>query len=270
MAKLQVENLEINIVQEPKPEGKKIVVGAPTPEGKKAEAYGWQDVFKKLVPLDVNLLNVKSGSIHFRDLTSKPPFDVYLDHLSIKATNLTNSLKVSESLFGDIDLSARAMESGALNIKLLINPLVMPPEFKATTILKSLRLTELNKLFTAYAKFDVAKGDFSLYSEMATAKNNLKGYVKPIIQNLQVADFKEDKKKGLGHAFWEEIVGIIAAILKNHPKDRQAAVINFEGQLDQPKISGWDIAKSILHNIFIKPIAPKIDHSVKLKDVKKK
>jgi uncharacterized protein involved in outer membrane biogenesis len=270
VAKMNVEKLEINIVQEPKPEGKKIVLGEPSKAGKVSEAHGWQDVFKKLVPLDVNSLVINDGSIHFRDLTSQPKINVFIDQLKVRATNLTNSVKVAASLFGTVDAEARVMESGELNLELFINPLVSPPEFKATVKLRNLDLTQLNGLFTAYAKFDVKEGQFSLYSEMATAHGNLEGYVKPLVEGLRVSDFKKDENKGgLIHAFWEQIVGAIGGIFKNYPKDRQAAVIRFGGKLNDPKTNGWEIAKSVLHNMFVRAIKPGIENSVKLHDVKK-
>jgi hypothetical protein len=104
---------------------------------------------------------------------------------------------------------------------------------------------------------------------MANAKGKLEGYVKPIITELSVASFKADEKKGTLHAFWEVIVGAVLGIFKNHPKQQQAAIVPFSGRLDDPKTSGWEIFKSILHNAFIAPIAPRIDHSVSIENLSK-
>jgi hypothetical protein len=271
LAKIRVKNLDLNVVQEQQPGegGKQIALGRKTKEGKKEEASDWKDTFKNMVPLNVGRLNIEGRSIHFRDLTANPPVHIYLDHVNIVGRNLTNSQKMASSLFGNVDFRGRLMRSGDLNIHLLVNPLVSPPEFKVTTRLKNLDLTKLNEFFTAYGKFDVKSGSFSLYSEMATADNNIKGYVKPLIKNLKVADFKEDKKKGVVHAFWEVIVGAVGGIFKNYPAHQQAAKIAFEGRLDDPQTSNWQVFKSVLHNMFVKPISPSVDKSVKLADVKK-
>lgn len=42
--------------------------------------------------------------------------DVYLDQLHVRGKNLTNSADVSQSLFGQIHVQARAMKSGELKI----------------------------------------------------------------------------------------------------------------------------------------------------------
>jgi hypothetical protein len=268
--KLEIKNLAVNIVQEQEGGQKKVAVGRDSKEGKKEEAQDWKTTFKKLVPIDVGRLSIDGKSIHFRDLTANPKVNVYLDHLEVRAENLTNSAKISQDLFGSVDIRARAMESGDLHIVLYVNPLVSPPMFKVTTQMKGLELTRLNDFFTAYGNFDVKSGTLGIYSEMATADKNLKGYVKPIIKDLKVSDLKKDTKKGgVFHATWEVIVGAVGGIFKNHHKDQQAARISFEGRLDDPKTSGWDTAKSVIYNMFVKPISPKVDHSVKMVDVEK-
>jgi hypothetical protein len=243
--KLEITNLEVNIAQEQEEGQKKVAIGRDTKEGKKQEAQDWKTTFRKLVPIDVGRLRIDGKSLHFRDLTSTPKVNLFLDHLQIRAENLTNGAKVSKSLFGTVDIRARAMESGELHVVLYVNPLVAPPQFKATTQLDHLNLTKLNDFFTAYGNFDVKSGTFGLYSEMATANNNLKGYIKPIIKDLKVSDLKKDTKKGgVFHAAWEVIVGAIGGIFKNHHENQQAAKIQFEGRLDDPKTSDWHLRNS--------------------------
>ena len=268
--KLDVKNLVVNIVEEKEDGRKKVAIGRDTVEGKKQEAQDWKSTFKKIVPIDVGRLKIAGQSIHFRDLTSKPKINLFLDHLEIQGENLTNSEKVSKSLFGTVDIQARAMESGKLHVVLYTNPLASPPELKITTQLTGLDLTSLNDFFTAYGSFDVKSGTLDAYSEIATADNNLKGYIKPIMKNLAVADLKKDTKKGgVIHAAWEVLVGAIGGIFKNHSNEHQAARIAFEGRLDDPKTSSWETFKSAVYNAFIKPISPSLEHSVGLKDVKK-
>ncbi len=268
--KLEVKNLIVNIVEEKEDGRKKVALGRDTLAGKKQEAQDWKATFKKLVPIDVGRLKIEGQSIHFRDLTSNPKIDLFLDQLVIHGENLTNSEKISNNLFGTVDLHARAMKSGKLHLVLYTNPLASPPMLKVTTQLTGLDLTSLNDFFTAYGSFDVKSGTMDAYSEIATADNNVKGYVKPIMKNLSVANLKKDVKKGgVIHATWEVLVGAIGGIFKNHSNEHQAARIAFEGSLDDPETSSWETLKSVVYNAFIKPISPTLEHSVGLKDVKK-
>ena len=274
VAQVTVSDAKINIVREEKPEEnaeqKKVSIGAATQEGKKTEEKTWQSTLDKLVPLKIGHLSANNGELHFHDLTTKPRLDVFLDRLHIDAHNLTNSRKVSESLYATIFVDGRAMRSGTLKIKTYLNPLSQPPDLKLNLSLADLDLVDLNKFFTAYGKFDVKQGKFNLYSEIATSHNKVIGYLKPIIKELQVSDFSKDREKSLGHAIWEKIVGGVGGLLKNYSQDQQAAKIPFEGQLDAPKAEVWKTIKSIFHNVFVQALEPKLDKTIKLKELNQK
>jgi hypothetical protein len=272
VARVHIDTFEVNLVKElKKKDGKQkseVSIGAESDEAQAKEIETWQEIAKNLMPLDIGRLTVDDGKIHYRDLTSRPQLDIYVDKIHVIGQNLTNSQKVSDNLFGTIDVHARIMKSGDFNLHLYINPLSSPFEFKANVKLADLNLTELNGAFTEYGGFDVKKGKFSLYSEMATANKKVEGYFKPLMEDLEVAHFEQDKKKGIAHAVWEQVVEVVGGVFKNHSKDRQGAKIPFSGRLDNPKIGIWATFTSILQNIFIRPISPHLEHSVDLNDVK--
>jgi hypothetical protein len=117
LAKVRIDDLRLDIF--------KVVASKPLPgtkAEKKEEAHNWHVVFKKFVPLDISSFSVDGDSIHYKDMQSKPPVDVYLDQLEIYGTNFTNSNQLSNHLFGDINFHARAMKSGDLKIKVNIIP----------------------------------------------------------------------------------------------------------------------------------------------------
>ncbi len=274
VAKVHAVNVNINIVEEKKQEDGKekkvIAVGSKNKGTQKKEVQTWQQTIDNLIPLKIGTAILTNGEIHFRDLTSNPKINIFLDQMHAEGHNLTNSKKISKSLFGTIEMRARAMKSGDLKVHIYLDPLSTPLQMKLETNLTHLNLVELNNFFTAYGKFDVKKGQFNLYSETATADNKIEGYIKPIIKDLQVSDFAKDREKGLGHAIWEKIVGALGGILKNHHEDQQAAKIPFSGKLGDAKVDTWATVWSVLENMFVKALEPKIDHSVKLSDVEKK
>ena len=271
--KLAVNDFEVNIVQEEtKKDGKKekkVNVGDQSKQENKEEAQGWQKVFKSLVPINVGKLELTSGTIHYRDLASDPKVDIYLDNVEIKGENLTNSARADKNLYGKVAMKARMMKSGKLEIDLCVDPLSTPVEFKLTCKLADLDLVNLNPFFTAYGKFDVKRGQFQLYSEMASADKKIEGYFKPIIKNLQVSEFEKDREKGLGHAVWQKIVAAVGSIFKNHEKNQQAAKIPFSGKYDDFNFDLIQTFTSILENLLIKPILPNLENTVSLDDLKK-
>ena len=229
----------------------------------------WLSVFHEAVPLKIGRFDFRRGAVHFHDLTSRPTVDIYLNDVEIEGRNLTNSLKLSRSLFGTIEFNGVLMKSGDLHMTLFSDFLHSPSKCKTDISLSHLDLTDLNPFFHAYGNFDVKKGKFSLYSEAATGEGKIEGYFKPFITDLQVSKFKQDVKHGFLYAGWEKIVGLFGFFVKNHAHDRQAAKIPFSGLIDAARIKNGAALESILNNIFIKPIQPGIDHTVKLRDLKK-
>ena len=65
------------------------------------------------------------------------------------------------------------------------------------------------------------------------------------------------------------IVGAIGWIFKNFPAKQQAAKVPFEGRLEDPEVDHWETVKSVLYNMFVQRISPKLEHSVKIEDVSK-
>jgi hypothetical protein len=54
-------------------------------------------------------------------------------------------------------------------------------------------MVKLNNFFKAYGNFDVNDGTLAIFSEVAGKDGCYKGYVKPVIQNLDISG-KEDKQ----------------------------------------------------------------------------
>src|SRR5207344_136845 len=95
---------------------------------------------------------------------------------------------------------------GKFNMDMKLNPLADRPTFDLNARLDNTNLVLLNDFFKAYGKFDVNKGTFGLYKEVAAKEGAFKGYVKPVIKDLDVVG-AEDQKDNILQKLWEEIVG---------------------------------------------------------------
>jgi len=132
--------------------------------------------------------------------------------------------------------------------------------------LRNTNLVLLNEFFQAYAKVDVNKGHFGMYTEVAAKEGAFKGYVKPVIKDLDVLG-KEDRDDNIFRKMWEAIAGFAGEVFENQPKDQVATKIPFEGRLDNPKADVWETVINVLENAFIRAIQPSIDHEINLASV---
>lgn len=225
----------------------------------------WQDQVKSLVPFQLNRLRIVNGAIHWKDPFSDPPMDIYLHELNVTAYNLTNSTRLSKSLAATIVGDGTAMKDGALHLEATANPYEKLLTFKSVMTLKHLGLPQLNAFFKKYAAIEVHDGTFSLYSELAGDKGELKGYVKPIIDDLDEKSLKHEKKSP-GEVIKGTVVEILITILTNNPKDRLGTRLQLSGRYDQPGVSLWVAITSAFRNAFIKAMPAKLDRVLNLKN----
>jgi hypothetical protein len=131
---------------------------------------------------------------------------------------------------------------------------------------EKVNMPALNDFFRAYAKVDVEKGSFNLYSELTIDSGMVAGYVKPIAVGVKVADFKKDKEKPL-NLLWQSFVGLVEEVFENQKEDQFATKVPIEGNLNKNvDASVWPTVWNIFRNAFVKAFERNTDDSVQFAD----
>lgn len=227
----------------------------------------WQETVRDLFPLRINRFEVINGEIHYRDFHSDPKVDIFIEKLNILATNLTNSEDLSQTLVANLRASGVAMQSGSLEVNCKIDPYAQKPTFDLDLSIAGLQLTKLNNFLKAYGNFDVQGGTFGLYGEFAASEGNFEGYIKPLFKDLRVITWKEDHKNVFEFA-WEAVVGLVAEIFENQPKDQVATRVPVKGSFENPEPDVWSTIGELIKNAFIEALLPGIEQRINLKGVK--
>jgi hypothetical protein len=226
----------------------------------------FRKVIKQAMPLKVNRFEINNGSIHYADLTSKPKVDISLQHLHVLALNLKNVEDKNDELPSTITASGNAYD-GSMTLDMKLDPLAEKPTFDLNSEIKNVNLPMLNDFLKAYGHFDVNKGNFGLYSEIAAKDNKFKGYVKPLIKDLDVVG-PEDRHDAFFHKIWESIVGAAGVIFRNQSKDQVATKASMEGNFDNPQTNILDAVWQLLRNAFIQALMPSIDYQININSLK--
>lgn len=235
------------------------------PETLRKDSTDFRQLLENFMPLKVNRFDINGGKIQFVDSTSKPKVDISMTNVNLTALNLRNSYDSSALLPAKVTASANVYE-GDFIFNMKINPLAEKPTFDLNADLKNTNLVLLNDFFQAYAKIDVNKGTFGMFTEVASKQAKFTGYVKPIIKDLDVVG-KEDRDDNLFRKLWEGFVGVVGEVFENQPKDQIATKIPFEGRLDNPDTNIWITIINILQNAFIRAIQPSIDNEISIGSV---
>ncbi len=228
----------------------------------------FRKILDDFMPLRVNRFEINHGSIHYIDSTATPKVDVKLDDTYILAQNLTNATDNKLELPSTVVAHANAYE-GRFEMDMRINPLAENPTFDLNAEMQNTNLVLLNDFLRAYGNFDVNRGEFGLYTEMAANEGRFKGYVKPVITNLDVVG-KEDRPDNFFQKAWESIVGATGVVFKNQNKDQIATKVPMEGRFSNPDTDNWEAVWVVLKNAFIQALVPSIDYQISLKSVKEK
>ncbi|PSL27298.1 DUF748 domain-containing protein [Dyadobacter jiangsuensis] len=230
------------------------------------DSADFRKILDKFMPLNINRCELRGGAIQYKDFSSRPHVDIAMTNVNLLAENLRNSYDSSAVLPASIHATADVYE-GKMRFDARLNPLADSPTFDMSAELNNTNLVKLNDFFQAYAKVDVNDGRFGLYTEVAAKDEQFKGYVKPVVKNLDILG-KEDRKDNLLQKLWEAVAGGAGKLFENKNKDQVATKVPFEGRLDDPKTNIWVAITNILQNAFIHAIQPSIDNEISIASVK--
>lgn len=235
---------------------------------KKIKKADWQAQIRDLVPFKINKFEVHDGTIRYRDPHTKPPIDLKIQNIALQATNFTNREKLKTAMFAKVTAQAKMFGSGHGELTIQLDPIAKHPTFELKSAIKSIDLTQLNDFLMAYGKFDVDRGQFSLFNEIVAKNGKFVAYAKPMFHNIDVRawEAKEHRNNTL-LMLWKNIVGFVVDILKNRKKDQLAIKIKAEGTFEDPDVNVWEAIGSLLRNGFIQALIPGYDKSIKWTDV---
>jgi hypothetical protein len=237
------------------------------PKDIKKDSALLKEGFDKFMPLKVNRLEIVNGRIQYIDESTKPRVDVQLTNAHVIAKNLRNAYDSTVTLPATIQAKAEVYD-GSMELFMKLNPLAEEPTFDMNAELRNTNLVKLNDFFQAYAKVDVSKGRFGLFTEAAAKDGYFTGYVKPILKDLDLTG-KEDRNDNVLRKLWEGLVDVVGEVIENPSKDQVATKIPLKGKIDDPKANIWYTIGNILENAFVRAIQPSIDHEISLNDVPK-
>lgn len=228
----------------------------------------WLDVITKLFPLDLNRFEVFNGTLHYRDFHSRPKVDLKIDQIHMLGKNFTNSQKLAKKLAANIEAQGRAFESSHVELAMQINPFTRDPTFDLDFKMSPVALTKFNDFARAYANFDFEKGTLAITSELTAVDGSMKGYMKPLLDDVAIVDVKEDVKNPV-KLVWEGLVGGVTRLFRNQRKERFATIIPLAGRVDSPKAMIFPLIGNIFRNAFIQAYGPNFENLSKLESDKK-
>ena len=223
----------------------------------------WQEIIKELLPITVNRFEIIDGIITYYDFNTEPEIDVYIEDLNLLITNLTNVEKEEKSLPSTITASGNTIGGGILNVEAEFNALKEIPDIDLTLNIEQVDMTSLNDFVRAYSNTDVERGTFNLYTEVVVDDAQLKGYIRPVLENLEILDW-EKEEGGFLKKTWEAMVEGIKVIFENPSEDQVATQTPLGGDLSQMNIDAgiWPTIWGLFKNAFVEALSKQTEDAI--------
>jgi hypothetical protein len=255
LADISVDNFNVNLVKGVKDDDSQLRVDK-----------AWIEMAKQLLFLNISRLQINNGSTHFRTYHTTPPVDIFIDNIKLVAEDLNIRSSPTDQLPADLHLSAN-IHGGILQVDGTMNPRNPVPTFDINAELQGLNLAEINSLLLAYADIDVSRGTFSMSSELAAKERKISGYVKPVVKDLKLFNWKEDKKSSLKKMIKELFIDGVVSLFKNQRSDQLATKVVIDGEITGPDVNLWSVVGCMLCNAFVESLLPHVENSISIDSV---
>ena len=235
------------------------------------EEEDWTKVVKSLIPIKINRFAISEGEIALTNILTEPKTDLPLKDFQLEITNIQNvEEQVTDSLPSSIVASGTASDyGGTLYFNASAYLLKEIPDFDYNLGFEDVNLISLNPLAKYYTGMDFEKGTISIYSEMAMKDQTFEGYIKPLVKEMRIFNWKEDNRP-LGQWIKEFFSEGIQEIFENQKKQQFATRVPIQGQLDNINTNIWLTVFNSFKNAYIKAFEYKLDKSIDFKDLQAK
>ncbi len=231
-----------------------------------AEGVNFDEVLNDLIPININSFTTNNGEIHYLDETASPNVDVFLENLTINATNLGNVKQEGSALPASIVMSGNTIGGGVLSGSVDLNILKSNPDFDADVEIDKVNLTALNEFSEAYGNFTFEQGEFYISSEVAMKDGVFEGYLKPILENVKILDIQNEDTSLLRKA-WEGVVSATVKVFTNPKTKRFATEIPFQGDTNQTDVKLFPTIFNVLKNAFVEAFEKDLKNSIEYGDI---
>jgi Domain of Unknown Function (DUF748) len=247
-------------------------VNGPTASQKQTgENTSWVKMLQSLTPFELNEVDIYDGEIHYKDDYSNPKVDLYISRLGASATNLSNAEHQPLQLPAGIRAHGKTIGDGTLDFHLQMNPIAPAPDYQLQVALTNVNLPALNSFLRAYGKFDVARGDFAMFTSVAATNAAYQGYIKVFFNDLDVFEWQKEKRehKSAVKIFWDAIVAGVSTVVRNMPQNQLAVKVPISGVFTNSSVDMTSTIGSLLRNAFVRALIPKYDEQITTAEVTK-
>lgn len=204
----------------------------------------------------VTVVDSEFGMVH---AGVDPPYRVFFNRLWIELKNFSNRLKETPA---EVTLKGAFMGTGTFEARGMFRPDTRAPDFDLSIRLTDAQAKMLNDVLRAYGNIDVVDGELSVYAQFKVENGAIRGYVKPLIQRLNVYDTDQERGKGVLHKLYEGTLDAATSVLENR-REEAGTIVQVSGEVRQAHVDTWQAASNLIKNAFFQIVLPRFERPVR-------
>ncbi|MDB5970855.1 MAG: hypothetical protein JWQ90_3305 [Hydrocarboniphaga sp.] len=232
-------------------------------DGQSGKGVDWRSQLEKLMPVRIDEIQVIDGVLVFHNFVSEPPVDLRATQVNGSVRNLTNVEDASGRRVAVFDAHAQMLGKAPAEAHAEFDPFNESRDFSLRLRILDIDVVEANDFARAYAKLDFASGHGEFVTELDAHDGHLRGYAKPLFQDLKIFSWKQDveqQQKNPLRLAWEATAGLFTELFKNHRKDQFATRIEISGEIGATETHPVTAILAILRNAFVEAYKPNFEN----------
>lgn len=216
----------------------------------------WLDVLEELLPTTLHRLEIRRSRITFQNFDAEPKIDIQAQEIDALITNLTNVKDHEGRRVATAQLDAKILGDAPITAQARFDPFDFN-DFLFAAEVRQIDLTRVNNLTAHYANVDFASGHGSLFAEFTARDGQLSGYVKPLLEDVNIVSWEQDVKQQGDNPLqllWEGMLGFLKTLFTNSETRQFATQIEFEGTLDEATVKSWGAVLGVIRNAFVEAL----------------
>ncbi len=245
LAGVVAENAQLNFLDATLPEKRQTGKGT-----------NWLDILEELLPTTLHRLEIRRSRVTFQNFDADPPVDIQASDIDALVTNLTNVKDREGRRVATARLEAKVLGDAPMTAQARFDPFDFN-DFVFAAEAQQIDLTRVNSVTANYANVDFASGHGSVFVELTARDGKLSGYMKPLLEDVNIASWEQDVKQQGDNPLqllWEGALGLLKTLLTNQDTKQFATQIDIEGTLDEAKIDSWQAVFGVIRNAFVEAV----------------
>ena len=199
---------------------------------------------------------IVNSEVGFVNKSTSPEYRVFITEMNVDLDHLSNRF---EEGTGVVKVTGLFMGTGRTTLQGTFRPEHPRPDFNLDLKIVKTQVRAFNDVLRAYGDMDTHQGIFAFFSELTVKNNQIHGYVKPLLKDVEVYDPQQDDDKALTKKVYEAVVGGVLGLFENKSSGEVATVTDLFGPVESPQADSWQILAKLVQNAFFKAILPSFE-----------